>query len=124
MCRRTAAIARGHGIRISRLRAQPRLDLTVDGADEVDPRGDFPAADDVGSQFDTRASAEVLLAHARLCEGVAELLLVLDPEPLPRRSDLLLYIALVDDHGELVRPGEDQLLLEQRLHDDLADLGQ
>ena len=35
--RRTAEIARGHGIRISRLRAQPRLDLTVDGADEVDP---------------------------------------------------------------------------------------
>ena len=39
--RRTAEIARGHGIRISRLRSQPRLDLTVDGADEVDPRGDL-----------------------------------------------------------------------------------
>ena len=39
--RRTAGIARGHGIRISRLRAQPRLDLTVDGADEVDPRGNL-----------------------------------------------------------------------------------
>jgi len=39
--RRTAEIARGHGIRVSRLRAQPRLDLTVDGADEVDPRGNL-----------------------------------------------------------------------------------
>lgn len=39
--RRTAEIARGLGIRVSRLRAQPRLDLTVDGADEVDPRGDL-----------------------------------------------------------------------------------
>lgn len=39
--RRTADIARGHGIQVSRLRAQPRLDLTVDGADEVDPRGDL-----------------------------------------------------------------------------------
>lgn len=39
--RRTAEIARGHRIRVSRLRAQPRLDLTVDGADEVDPRGNL-----------------------------------------------------------------------------------
>ncbi len=39
--RRTAKIARGYGIQVSRLRAQPRLDLTVDGADEVDPRGDL-----------------------------------------------------------------------------------
>ncbi len=39
--RRTAEIARGLGIRVSRLRSQPRLDLTVDGADEVDPRGDL-----------------------------------------------------------------------------------
>ena len=39
--RRTAEIARGQGIRVSRLRAQPRLDLTVDGADEVDPRGNL-----------------------------------------------------------------------------------
>ncbi len=39
--RRTAKIARGLGIRISRLRVQPRLDLTVDGADEVDARGDL-----------------------------------------------------------------------------------
>lgn len=39
--RRTAEIARGLGVRVSRLRAQPRLDLTVDGADEVDPRGDL-----------------------------------------------------------------------------------
>ncbi len=39
--RRTAEIARGLGIRVSRLRAQPRLDLTVDGADEVDPRGNL-----------------------------------------------------------------------------------
>ncbi|MXY31040.1 MAG: ribose-5-phosphate isomerase RpiA [Gammaproteobacteria bacterium] len=39
--RRTAEIARGHAIRVSRLRAQPRLDLTVDGADEVDPHGNL-----------------------------------------------------------------------------------
>ena len=39
--RRTAEIARGLGIRVSRLRAQPRLDLTVDGADEVDPWGNL-----------------------------------------------------------------------------------
>ncbi len=39
--RRTAEIARDLGIRVSRLRAQPRLDLTVDGADEVDARGDL-----------------------------------------------------------------------------------
>ena len=39
--RRTAEMARDLGIRVSRLRAQPRLDLTVDGADEVDPRGDL-----------------------------------------------------------------------------------
>ena len=37
--RRTAEIARGLGIPVSRLRAGPRLDLTVDGADEVDPEG-------------------------------------------------------------------------------------
>ena len=37
--RRTAGIARELGIRVSRLRHHSRLDLTVDGADEVDPRG-------------------------------------------------------------------------------------
>ena len=39
--RRTAEIARDLGIRVSRLRSQPRLDLTVDGADEVDPKGNL-----------------------------------------------------------------------------------
>lgn len=39
--RRTAGIARELGIRVSRLRHHSRLDLTVDGADEVDPRGDL-----------------------------------------------------------------------------------
>ena len=39
--RRTAEIARQLGIRTSRLRHHPRLDLTVDGADEVDLRGNL-----------------------------------------------------------------------------------
>ena len=39
--RRTADISRRLGIRVSRLRAQPRMDLTVDGADEVDPHGNL-----------------------------------------------------------------------------------
>ena len=91
---------------------------------ELDPRRDLAAAHDVGTQLLPGLIAEVLFAHARLGEGVPELLLGLDAEPLPSRLDLLLDVALVDDDGELVRTGEDQLLLEQRLHDDLADLAQ
>ena len=39
--RRTAEIARRLGIHVSRLRSEPRMDLTVDGADEVDPHGNL-----------------------------------------------------------------------------------
>ncbi len=39
--RRTAELARSLGIAVSRLRDQPRVHLTVDGADEVDARGDL-----------------------------------------------------------------------------------
>ena len=37
--RRVAEIAQGHGIEVSELQDVPRIDLTVDGADEIQPRG-------------------------------------------------------------------------------------
>jgi ribose 5-phosphate isomerase A len=38
---RTAALAREHGIPLTSLEAHPVLDLTIDGADEVDPAGNM-----------------------------------------------------------------------------------
>lgn len=72
--RRTAEIARRLGMRTSRLRHHPRLDLTVDGADEVDPQANL-----------IKGLGGALLREKIVAQASDRLIIVVDDSKVVRR---------------------------------------